>query len=42
MIGKIGRVVYELKGCDWLKKVIDEMEVVYWEIIEWINGVEVE
>lgn len=39
--GKTGRAVHELKGRDRSKKAIDEMEAVYREIIERINGTEV-
>ncbi|WP_071769345.1 nucleotide-binding protein [Burkholderia ubonensis] len=40
--GKTGRAVHELKGRDRSKKAIDEMEAVYREIIERINGGEEE
>ncbi|MDN7755045.1 AAA family ATPase [Burkholderia gladioli] len=40
--GKTGRAVHELKGKDRSKKAIDEMQAVYAEIIERINGEGVE
>jgi len=40
--GKSGRAVHELKGKDRSQKAIDEMQMVYQEIIQRINGAEVE
>ncbi|MGC3030407.1 AAA family ATPase [Burkholderia sp. DN3021] len=40
--GKTGRAVHELKGRDRSKKAIDEMDAVYREILERINGGEEE